>query len=104
MPRQNRLLSSERKHFLVRTMVRLCDVSKQAPYIPIDCTRTQHGQLRSTMHLVHAAGVRDDRLWRLWTNLFAHVRLTMRPLPSSRSEPDPVRAPLNPGLVPRDLQ
>jgi hypothetical protein len=70
----------------------------------VHCTRTQHGQLRSAMHLVHAAGVRGDRLWRLWTNLFAHVPLMVRPLPSSRRELDPVRAPLYPGLVPRDLR
>lgn len=56
------------------------------------------------MHLVHAAGVRDDRLWRLWTNLFAHVPLTVRPLPSSRSEPDPLWVSPHPVLVPRDLQ
>ena len=34
----------------------------------------------------------------------SNVPLTVRPLPSSRSEPDPARAPFDPGLVPRDLR
>lgn len=42
-------------------------------------TRTQHGQLRSAMHLVLEAGVRDDRLWRFWTNLFEHCPVDNAP-------------------------
>ena len=60
----------------------------------VHCTRTRHGQLRSATHLVREAGVRDDRLWRLGGISLCTVPLTMRPLPSSRSEPDPVRARL----------
>lgn len=101
MRQQNRLRSSG-PEVLLGTYHR--EAVRRVEAGTVHCTRTQHGQLRSAMHLVHAAGVRDDRLWRLWTNLFAHVPLTVRPLPSSRSEPGPVRAPFDPGLVPRDLR
>lgn len=99
MRRENRLHSSG-PEILLSTYHR--EAVQRVEAGTVHCTRTQHGQLRSAMHLVQEAAC-DDRLWRLWTNLFEHVPLTVRPLPSSRSEPDQVRASFDFDLVQRGL-
>jgi hypothetical protein len=95
-------VAPHRRYGQVRTIYR--EAVRRVEAGTVHCTRTRHGQLRSATHLVLEASVHDDRLWRLGGISLCTVPLTMRPLPSSRSEPDPVQAPFYPSLVQRDLR